>query len=184
VRVTSRFDSESDELELDDTGRRRFVGVLGQDDDVEDRGSSLRLAVFFFGDSSDGVADDLAVGGRYLDETVEAAFREAEEEVLVFSVDLEDEAGVEGVGGRTTLVTTVLRVMFGLWALAYLSPPGTAKKSIMRPEGVLCVKSRYEVYCQRWALACSGDRDGASITHSVLGEEAKCAHKFVFGFDR
>jgi hypothetical protein len=137
VRVTSLSASESDDPEFEDTGRLLFVGVLCREVVVDEREGSVRLAVTFFGDSSDGVADDLAVGGRYLDESVELAGLEADEdEGLLLSTGFEEEAEVEGVGGRTTFLTTVFRMMFGLCALAYLSPPGILKKSIICKVGV------------------------------------------------
>ena len=143
VRVTSLSASDSDDPELEETGRRLFVGVLGQDVVVDEREGSVRLAVTFFGDSSDGVADDLAVGGRYLEESVELVGLEADEVVaLLLSTDFEEDAGVEGVDGCTTFLTTVFRMMFGLWAFAYLSPPGTLKKSIIGQARVYQFKLR------------------------------------------
>jgi len=136
VRVISLSVSESDDPELEDTGRRLLVGVLGQEVVLDEREASVRLAETFLGDSSDGVADDLAVGGRYLDESVELEGLEADDDKgLLLSTGFGEEAEAEDVGGRTTFFTTVFRMMFGLCALAYLSPPGILKKSIISRSG-------------------------------------------------
>ena len=124
--ILSESEPEEEEEEEAAVCLLRFVGVRGHRSEVVGR----------LGESSEGVADDLACGGFVLDIAVDLddepgpyvldldllmMGRDDLEGVCEFDVEVE----VDGTGVGMDRLT-----VFGFEARAYLSPPGVEKKSM------------------------------------------------------